>query len=371
MRFVVLALLFGCSKLWGVEGYRGDDDSDAAISDSGPDAERDGRVEDSDVPEDANIRVDADDADAGVDAGMDAEPDAFVSCIVTERMGGASVVLMDDTVENTRFTMDTSGTAITVRGPVMFRNVEIVVRNRDATGLLLAAGATGSTLENVRVVFDTDDATMATGHAIRIDGANSITATNVEIAGMNVAINNAAGINITTLDMMPPGGSSGLGSSAPLLELSSVTTVMVTGFHFHDGDVFRAIDCSECGNVDFVDGYINVNAFNWPFYSETRMFTSVNQLTNTAIVGSRRGVFLSGGEWDVNNVQVERTAECLEMDYAFDVAGSPDSSLIGRASRVFCREEPLRGAGSVSPRPVELEPMPTIDFCFERTGVVF
>lgn len=367
MRFVVLALLFGCSQLWGVDGYRAGEVEDTGV-DSGVDAELDVGVDA--PPDDATADVSADvEVDAMFDVGLDVEPDAFVDCIMTERDGG--VVLMSGTVENTRFTIDTPGTAITARGPVTFRNVEIVVRNRMATGLVLSGEAVGSVLENVRVVFDLDDAVAPSGYGISFERVNNINGNNIEVVGMNIRLDGAAGINLNTLDMVPPGGFSGIGASSAMIEMSTVTTVTVDGFHLHSGNVFRAIDCVDCANTDFLNGFISVQATNWPFHSDIASFAAVNQFTNTAIAGSRRGVFLTGGEWDITNVQVERTADCMSGDYAFDVMDSGASTTSGVATERLCEQPPLRGAGAVATRPIDLTPMPAIEFCFERTGVVF
>ncbi len=365
MRFVALLLLSGCSQLWGVDEYRptdADASSDATVEDAPGDAGTDASF---DAGVDAFLD-DAFDAEPDRDAG---QPDAFESCVTTDEDGG--VVLTEGTIENTRFIMNTPGVAVTIAGDVELRNVEIVVRERTADGLVLANSSGGSILDHVRVVFDVDDATEPIGDGIRIDGANNIMATDIEVAGMNLRINRAIGVRFARLDMVPPSGVGGVGAPSAVVEVAGATTVTVDGFYIHNGAAPRAIDCTNCANVDFTNGFVDIQASNWPFFSEIDMFVAVNQLSNTAIVGSRRGVFLSGGEWDADNVQVERSIDCVDGDFAFDVAASPDSRVNGVATQALCGEEPVRGTASISGGAITLEPIPTIEFCFERTGVVF
>ncbi len=364
MRLASLVLLSGCSLVWGVEDYRGDE-MDSGLVDASRDTSDDVSLDAvADVFDDTE--TDASRLDAPLDSEVDdADEDADTLGCLTEEIEGP-VTVLDEPLEFVRVRMTQPGFAINVLGPGRVENVEVVLMNPAASGIQVQN--LGARINQVRVT-PMLEGVAAEGDGLVLNNSQNAEIAGLELVGLPLKIFNGDNNKLSFVEIINVRRDASPAEPVSAVEIVTASGVILSDFHIREGMTSHAISCSTSTNINFLRGYIDMDTVDYSFVARGPNELFVNQVTDVAIRGSARGVLLTvpTGEWDLFNVQVERAADCAAGDYAFDTSMALGAMLDGTASQRLCMRPARNGAGTLDRANITLEPIEATDFCFPRT----
>lgn len=369
MRAASLVLLSGCSLVWGVEDYRGDE------IDAGSDAMADAVI---DAPEDAHDDVDAG-IDAGIDASVDSRVDAPSTCILSSQSAPIEVATE---LRGRTLTYGGSGPAIRVTGSnVMIENVDITLSG-SAVAIEVDPSIDTLLIQNVRIRMNeppTSGAINVNQFAIDIDGApgsiRDVQIRNVSIRGMEgIRLANVQGGILEDIRLDNPEGFATIDHNASRhygILFANVDTTSLSRFTVVGGGdrplITHAVRFIDVANIVVDTGYISAPCAGFPIQMSGRRESSpANQMTGVNVTNNPRGIDVRASHWQFADMHVVRSAGCDEDDYAYSHVGTAaDMVRCGDCYYSGCASIPATlGQLDAEERAADFSVPPNLTFCF-------